>query len=187
MSWEFLYQKIMFLCPQLCLLAIRAVFENKRAPKRALKGHFFKSLKVPHNGIIKTLCAKNEFVSPSVWLVARTEELQKIKKKILENGRKRALKGPKIQVLKNKKLRFFLMSQGVLCQKIRFLGQKLWPVAGEHTDTHTHRGFKNRGPYQGFSFSSFCLWYERSYITLQVYFILMEYIHVDEVVYCLRH
>ena len=29
------------------------------------------------------------------------------------------------------------MSQGVLCQKIRFLGQKLWPVAREQTDTHT--------------------------------------------------
>ena len=29
------------------------------------------------------------------------------------------------------------MSQGVLCQKIRFLCQKLWPVACEHTDTHT--------------------------------------------------
>ena len=76
-------------------------------------------------------------VSPSVWLVARTEELQRIKKKILENGRKRALKGPKIKISKNKKLRFFLMSQGVLCQKIRFLGQKLWPLAGEQTETHT--------------------------------------------------
>ena len=77
-----------------------------------------------------------KFVSPSVWLVARTEELQRIKKKILQNGRKRALKGPKIKISKNKKLRFFLMSQGVLCQKIRFLGQKLWPLAGEQTDTH---------------------------------------------------
>ena len=83
---------------------------------------------------------KMKFVSPSVWLVARTEELQRIKKKILENGRKRALKGPKIKISKNKKLRFFLMSQGVLCQKIRFLGQKLWPLAGEQTDiqTETH-------------------------------------------------
>ena len=82
---------------------------------------------------------KKKFVSPSVWLVARTEELQTIKKEILENGRKRALKGPKIKISKNKKLRFFLMSQGVLFQKIRFLGQKPWPVAGEHTHTHTHR------------------------------------------------
>ena len=29
------------------------------------------------------------------------------------------------------------MSQGVLCQKIRFLGQKLWPLAGEQTHTQT--------------------------------------------------
>ena len=105
-----------------------------------------------------------KFVSPSVWLVARTEELQRIKKKILENGRKRALKGPKIKISKNKKLRFFLMSQGVLCQKIRFLGQKLWPLAGEQTHTQTHRGFNYWVPYQGFSISSFCLWYERSNI-----------------------
>ena len=29
------------------------------------------------------------------------------------------------------------MSQEVLFQKIRFLGQKLWPLAGEQTHTHT--------------------------------------------------
>ena len=86
-----------------------------------------------------------------MWLVARTEDLQRIKKKILENGRKRALKGPKIKISKNKKLRFFLMSQGVLCQKIRFLGQKLWPVAREQTDRHTHT-----------EYPILCLWYKRS-------------------------
>ena len=36
------------------------------------------------------------------------------------------------------------MSQWVLCQKIRFLGQKLWPVAGEHTE----RGFNHWVPYR---------------------------------------
>ena len=53
---------------------------------------------------------------------------------------------------------FFLMSQGVLCQKIRFLGQKLWPVARSQTD----RGFKEYRPYQGLSLSSFCLWSDMS-------------------------
>ena len=43
----------------------------------------------------------------------------------------------KIKNWKNWKCNFFLMSQGVLCQKIRFLGQKLWPVACEHTHRHT--------------------------------------------------
>ena len=38
------------------------------------------------------------------------------------------------KISKNKKLRFLLMSQGALSQKIRFLGQKLWPVACEQTD-----------------------------------------------------
>ena len=61
----------MFLCPQLCPFAIRAVFENKRAPKRALKGYFFKSLIVPHYGVIKTLCAKNE-VCKSISMTCST-------------------------------------------------------------------------------------------------------------------
>ena len=30
--------------------------------------------------------------------------------------------------------RFLIMSQGVLNQKIRFLAQKMWPVAREQTD-----------------------------------------------------
>jgi len=149
------------LSAQLCLLAFRALFENKRASKRGRNANFQKSLKIPHNGVIKTLCAKDQ-VCKWVWLVARTEDLQRIKKKILQNGRKRALKGPKTKISKNKKLRFFLMSQGVLCQKIRFLGQKLWPVACEQTDRQTHRGFKDWEPYQGFSLSSFCLWSDMS-------------------------
>ena len=45
----------------------------------------------------------------------------------------KGLKGPKNQ---NFEKHFFLMSQGVLCQKNRFLGQKLWPVACGQTDTH---------------------------------------------------
>ena len=36
-----------------------------------------------------------------------------------------------------KKTFFFLMSQGSLNPKIRFLGQKLCSVARERTDTHT--------------------------------------------------
>ena len=47
-------------------------------------------------------------------------------------------KGQKSKFRKTKNCVFFLMSQGVLCQKIRFLGQKLWPLAGEQTDRHTH-------------------------------------------------
>ena len=116
----------MFLCPQLCLLAIMAVFENKRAPKRALKGHVFKLLKVPHNGVIKTLCAKYE-VCKSISMTCST--YRRITRDKEENTRKWQKKGPqraKNQTFeKQKKLRFFLMSQGVLCQKIRFLGQKL--------------------------------------------------------------
>ena len=85
------YQKIMFLWPQLCLLAIRAVFDIKRAPKRALKGHFFKSLKVPHYGVIKTLCAKKK-VCKSISMTCST--YRKITKEKEENTRKWPKKGP---------------------------------------------------------------------------------------------
>ena len=44
-----------------------------------------------------------------------------------------------MKILKNKKMRVFLMSQGPLNQKIRFLGQKMCPVGCSHTDTRTHR------------------------------------------------
>ena len=55
------------------------------------------------------------------------------------------------------------MSQGVLCQKIRFLGQKLWPVACGQTDKQTNKHeFNNWEPYQGFILSSFCLWSDMS-------------------------
>ena len=82
---------------------------------------------------------KIKFVSRSVWLVAHTEYLQRIKKKIStrkwpKKGRQRA-KSHNFE--KKKKIAFFHMSQGVLCQKIRFLGQNLWPVACGQTHRHT--------------------------------------------------
>ena len=48
------------------------------------------------------------------------------------------IKSVKMKISKNKKMRFFLMSQGSLNPKIRFLGQKVWPVARSQTDRHTH-------------------------------------------------
>ena len=44
-----------------------------------------------------------------------------------------------MKISKNKKMRFFLMSQGSLDPKIRFIGQKVCSVARVHTDTQTHR------------------------------------------------
>ena len=44
-----------------------------------------------------------------------------------------------MKISKNKKMRFFLMSQGSLNPKIRFLGQKVLPVACAQTDRQTHR------------------------------------------------
>ena len=44
-----------------------------------------------------------------------------------------------MKISKNKKMRFFLMSQGSLNQKIKFLGQKMLSVARERTDTQTDR------------------------------------------------
>ena len=44
-----------------------------------------------------------------------------------------------MKISKNKKMRFFLMSQGSLDPKIRFLGQKVCSVAHVQTDRHTDR------------------------------------------------
>ena len=42
-----------------------------------------------------------------------------------------------MKISKNKKMRFFLMSQGSFNPKIRFLGQKVCPVARGQTDGQT--------------------------------------------------
>ena len=47
------------------------------------------------------------------------------------------IKSVKMKISKNKKMCFFLMSQGSLNPKIRFLGQKVWPVARGRTHTQT--------------------------------------------------
>jgi hypothetical protein len=47
------------------------------------------------------------------------------------------IKSVKMKILKNKKMRFFLMSQGSLDPKIWFLGQKVCSVARVQTDTQT--------------------------------------------------
>ena len=49
------------------------------------------------------------------------------------------IKSVKMKISKNKKMRFFLMSQGSLDPKIRFLGQKVCSVARVQTDRRTHR------------------------------------------------
>ena len=42
-----------------------------------------------------------------------------------------------MKISKNKKMCFFLISQGSLNPKIRFLGQKVWHVARSQTDRQT--------------------------------------------------
>ena len=55
-----------------------------------------------------------------------------------------------MKISKNKKMRFFLMSQGSLNPKIRFLGQKVCPVARGRTDRHTHTKVTTEGTLSGF-------------------------------------
>ena len=150
----------MSLCPHLCLLAFRALFENKRAPKRGRNANFQKLLNIPSNGVIKTLCAKDQ-VCKSIGVTCST--YRRFTKDKEENTRKWPKKGPQRAKNQNfEKLAFFLMSQGVLCQKIRFLGQKLWPVArsqthrqtDRHTDTQTEV-LKNRDPIRALAFQAF--------------------------------
>ena len=49
------------------------------------------------------------------------------------------IKSVKIKISKNKKMRFFLMSQGSLDPKTRFLGQNVCSVARVQTDRQTDR------------------------------------------------
>ena len=60
------------------------------------------------------------------------------------------IKSVKIKISKNKKMRFFLMSQGSLNPKIRFLGQKVCPVARGHTDRQTYTKVTTVGTLSGF-------------------------------------
>ena len=94
------------------------------------------------------------FVSQMEWPVAKT----RAKKETMENA-------PRDVNFQNfeKKMRFLFMSQGTLSRNIRLLGQKLWPAAPLHTQTH--RESKDWVPYQAISsISCFCPWYERSNI-----------------------
>ena len=60
------------------------------------------------------------------------------------------IKSVKMKISKNKKMRFFLMSQGSLNPKIRFLGQKVCPVARRQTDrqTDTHESDYRGHPFR---------------------------------------
>ena len=53
------------------------------------------------------------------------------------------IKSVKIIILKNKNVRFFIMSQGSLYPKIRFPPQKLWSVARVQRHTHTQTDSKD--------------------------------------------
>ena len=59
------------------------------------------------------------------------------------------IKSVKMKISKNKKMRFFLMSQGSLDPKIRFIGQKVCSVARVQTDGHTDR---HESEYRGHPF-----------------------------------
>ena len=47
------------------------------------------------------------------------------------------IKSVKMKISKNKKMRFFLMSEGSLNPKIKFLGEKVCPVVRSQTETQT--------------------------------------------------
>ena len=55
-----------------------------------------------------------------------------------------------MKISKNKKMRFFLMSQGSLDPKIRFIGQKVCSVARVQTDTQTDTKVNTEDTLSGF-------------------------------------
>ena len=60
------------------------------------------------------------------------------------------IKSVKMKISKNKKMRFFLMSQGSFHPKIRFLDQKVCFVARLQTDRQTHTKVITEGSLSGF-------------------------------------
>ena len=60
------------------------------------------------------------------------------------------IKSVKMKISKNKKMRFFLMSQGSLDPKIRFIGQKVCSVARVQTDTQTDTKVNTEDTLSGF-------------------------------------
>ena len=66
-----------------------------------------------------------------------------------EKTPKMTLKMSFFKISKNKKMRFFLMSQGSFSPKIRFLGQKVCSVARSQTDRQTDR---HESEYRGHPF-----------------------------------
>ena len=62
------------------------------------------------------------------------------------------IKSGKMKISKNKKMCFFLMSQGSLDPKIRFLGQNVcsYTQTDTQTDRQTHTKVKTEGTLSGF-------------------------------------
>ena len=89
------------------LAALLTLLKIKGALKGPSKGIFFKSLKVPHYGVIKTLCAKNE-VCKSISMTCST--YRRITEDKEENTPKWPKKGPqraKNQNFEKQKIAFF--------------------------------------------------------------------------------
>ena len=59
------------------------------------------------------------------WKASQKLETKNVLVLYKEKNRKMPIKSVKMKISKNKKMRFFLMSQGSLNPKIRFLGQKV--------------------------------------------------------------
>ena len=90
------------------------------------------------------------FLGEKLWPGAWNKKITSV---IEGKNLKMPIKCVKMKISKNKKMRFFLMSQGSLNPKIRFLGQKVWPVARGQTDRRTDRRtrkWKQRAPFQEF-------------------------------------
>ena len=145
----------MSLCPQLCLLAFRALFENKRAPKRGRNANFQKSLKTPRNGVIKTLCAKNR-VCKSIGVTCST--YRRFTKDKEENTRKWPKKGPqraKNQNFEKQKIAFFSHVPRSIVPK-NYVPRSKTVTCSLRTDKHTNTRMDTEY-LSRLSLSSFCL------------------------------
>ena len=86
------------------------------------------------------------FLGEKLWPLAWNQNFTNLKKKYL----KMAIKSVKMKISKNKKMRFFLVSQGSFHPKIRFLDQKVYSVARLQADRQTHTKVITEGTLSGY-------------------------------------
>ena len=113
--------------PKVVLCSSDTHLLSENGPKNHIFQNFEKQKIAFLSHVPRTLQSKNQVPRPK-GVLCSSETDRKVKM---------VLKIPFFKISKNKKLSFFLMSQGSFSPKIRFLGQKVCSVDRTQTDRQT--------------------------------------------------